>query len=258
MRFFLHTMIAALAAGTFLGGCVAAVVPLVAGGAIAQRELRNGDKTAAVSGEAATEAFSWPDDVIADDDAADLALAGSTYSPFVEHALRFAGKSRITDVSASALLEDPAGLTAERMQCDSLPPAVLIDLDPTDELMPLVAGQVSDPALGEGLVGIRDSGIAVIWISSHPPEAAGRIRDILADTWLDPYGTDPLVLLRFAGESKQARRRALGKSYCLVAIAGDQRADFDELYEYLLDPTMAAPLEVLIGNGWFLTPPPLG
>ena len=40
-------------------------------------------------------------------------------------------------------------------------------------------------------------------------------------------------------------------------MAGDDRADFDELYDYLRDPDGAITLEKMFGNGWFLTPPPL-
>ena len=45
--------------------------------------------------------------------------------------------------------------------------------------------------------------------------------------------------------------------FCVVALAGDERADFDELFQYLKNPAAAAPLEALIGKGWFLIPQPL-
>jgi len=40
-------------------------------------------------------------------------------------------------------------------------------------------------------------------------------------------------------------------------MAGDDRADFDELYSYLRNPNGAVMLEPMFNNGWFLTPPPL-
>jgi hypothetical protein len=43
----------------------------------------------------------------------------------------------------------------------------------------------------------------------------------------------------------------------VVAIAGDARSDFDELFDYLMDPSAALPIEALLDAGWFLTPPPL-
>ena len=52
-------------------------------------------------------------------------------------------------------------------------------------------------------------------------------------------------------------REQLAQLSCLIAIAGDTRSDFDELYDYLLDPNDAAPLEPIIGEGWFLIPTPL-
>jgi hypothetical protein len=42
-----------------------------------------------------------------------------------------------------------------------------------------------------------------------------------------------------------------------MAIAGDTKSDFDELFEYLKDPHAAEPLDELLGAGWFLTPLPL-
>ncbi len=95
------------------------------------------------------------------------------------------------------------------------------------------------------------------WAKAAVPGAASAIRQRLADTALDPTGGDPLIVTRFAGESKQVRRYALGESNCLLAIAGDHRGDFDELYDFVLDPAMAAPLEGLVGHGWFLAPPPI-
>ena len=56
---------------------------------------------------------------------------------------------------------------------------------------------------------------------------------------------------------KQTRRDDFARAYCVVAMAGDERADFDELFAYLRDPTAALPLEKLVGQGWFIVPPPI-
>ena len=259
MRLPLKVIIACVVSATCLGGCVAAVVPLVAGGAIAQRGLSKDGPPPEDLRETGGLAGSRPAQPMAGSELHRADLAGSAYEPFIERALQFAGESFVTDHGASALLRNPADLEAERATCDSLPPAVLIDLDPAERLLAIdYDRQQADPALGPALARLRDSGIEVVWISGHGPETARSIRGLLAETRLDPDGADPLVLMRFAGESKQRRRRDLGTTYCLVAIAGDQRTDFDDLYEYVLDPTMAAPLEAMIGNGWFLMPPPLG
>jgi len=40
----------------------------------------------------------------------------------------------------------------------------------------------------------------------------------------------------------------------VVAIAGDERGDFDELFDYLRDPGSAVGLYPMMGEGWFLVP----
>ena len=157
----------------------------------------------------------------------------------------------------SMLLADPASLDPALQSCGTKPPAVLIDLDPANSLLPLVAGNRADQQLGALLVDLRTRGVAVYWITGHAPSAASAIRQQLTGSALDPTSNDPLIVARFASETKQQRRRALGETHCLLAILGDSRGDFDELYDYLRDPGLADPLEVLIGQGWFLAPNPL-
>lgn len=157
----------------------------------------------------------------------------------------------------SMLLADPSSLDPELQRCGNLPPAVLIDLDPGNGLLPLVSTDSASPELARYLGLLRERGVTVYWISGHAPNAASQIRQRLVASGLDPSGSDPLIVTRFAGESKQARRYGLGTSNCLLAMMGDQRGDFDELYDYVLDPIMAAPLEEHVNNGWFLAPPPL-
>ena len=91
----------------------------------------------------------------------------------------------------------------------------------------------------------------------RPADRAGAIRKALATAGLDPDGRDQLVLLRFPEERKQTRRDDFAKANCVLAMAGDERADFDELFSYLRDPAAATTLDVLIGKRWFLVPPPL-
>ncbi len=64
-------------------------------------------------------------------------------------------------------------------------------------------------------------------------------------------------MMRRKDDRKQTRRKELGETHCVIAIAGDMRGDFDELFLFLKDPASAAPLERLIGAGWFLIPLPL-
>ena len=99
--------------------------------------------------------------------------------------------------------------------------------------------------------------VEIFWISSLPAVQAGAVRRALGTSGLDPDGKDNLLLMRNADDRKQERRRELAGTHCIVAIAGDTRADFDELYAYLKDRDAAQPLEELVGAGWFLTPLPI-
>ncbi|NJK31325.1 MAG: hypothetical protein HC927_02305 [Deltaproteobacteria bacterium] len=47
----------------------------------------------------------------------------------------------------------------------------------------------------------------------------------------------------------------LAATACIIAIAGDERADFDERYRYLRNPRAGAQLDLLIDDGWFLIEP---
>ncbi|GAA0270310.1 hypothetical protein GCM10009127_07980 [Alteraurantiacibacter aestuarii] len=179
------------------------------------------------------------------------------YQPFFDHVMAKLTAQPNGGGRESMLLLDPPSLDPALQICGNRPPAVLIDLDPANGLMPLVGQNRPNDSLAAQLANLRQRGVTIYWISGHGPGQASAIRRRLADSGLDPDGVDPLIVTRFAGESKQERRYGLGDSNCLLAIMGDQRADFDELYDFVLDPIMAAPLEGLIGEGWFLAPPPL-
>ena len=62
-------------------------------------------------------------------------------------------------------------------------------------------------------------------------------------------------LRREADDRKQQRKDNLAGITCIIAIAGDERADFDERFIYLRSPAAGAELEPIIGNGWFLIEP---
>ena len=74
---------------------------------------------------------------------------------------------------------------------------------------------------------------------------------------LDPRGEDELYLVRYENESKDSRRQDASGDYCIVAILGDQKRDFDSLFGYLKNPDDAFALDQLIGEAWFLGPPPI-
>lgn len=157
---------------------------------------------------------------------------------------------------SSAVLIDPRRLAPERERCDGEDeaPIVLIDLDPGATLFDpdRLSGSQLEASLA--LATLRQSGVGIAWISDNTAGMADEVRLALERSGLDPLGADRLLLMRYPGDRKQSRRQELSVDTCLLAIAGDRRSDFDELYDYVVDINAAAPLEQIIGNGWFLTP----
>ncbi len=157
----------------------------------------------------------------------------------------------------SAMLSNATSLEANRVQCTDGPPTVLIDLDPKEgTLFPIDAGTAS-PALAEQLVQLRAQGVLIAWISNSPAERESVVRAALFRSGLDQLGRDRLLLVSAPDQRKQMLREQLAETSCIVAIAGDERSDFHELFGYLLNPSDAVGLEPIIGEGWFLIPTPL-
>ncbi len=158
---------------------------------------------------------------------------------------------------SSAILADRITLEPDRAPCLGVRPTILIDLDPDGGVLSPANASRPPSGLAGGLEQLREDGVDVAWISSNPASAANAIRETLRETGLDPYGRDQLLLVRNSDDRKQTLRDGLAESTCIVAIAGDTRSDFDELYDYLLNPEDAASLEPLFGDGWFIIPQPL-
>jgi hypothetical protein len=78
-------------------------------------------------------------------------------------------------------------------------------------------------------------------------------------TGLDPLGLDRVLLLRRGEVRKQQILNRADEDWCMLAIAGDSRSDFDEVFDYLRNPDgpVALALEQYIGAGWFVVPPPI-
>lgn len=272
-----HKPVTALAALTLLNGCVAAALPVVAGGVLATRDvIEEGSERDQSEGALAAQAE--PDEAIAVGDRNALSViegpleeAGasganldlsSPFSSFVSYASTQSLSAAISDedlseAPKSAMLVDPASLDGERTTCSGGTPTVLMDLDPADGLFQPDKAITADPALKRGLASLRAEGVQIAWISGVAASEAGRVRKALTRSGLDQHGTDATLLMRYKADRKQTRRADLAKTSCIIAIAGDTRKDFDELYEYLLEPGAAFGLEKLINNGWFLTPPAL-
>ena len=187
-------------------------------------------------------------------------FAAERINPYAAFYLHASDQAKLDPVEAprrSAILATPGSLDPVTGDCAIRPPAVLIDLDPAGkELDPSVAF-APNPELAEVLSALRLQNVAVFWISAASAGEAGRVREHLLTAGLDPWGRDGLLLMRRAEDRKDARRRELAQTHCVVAIAGDTRGDFDELFDFLRNPAAAAALEPLVGAGWFLTPAPI-
>lgn len=166
-------------------------------------------------------------------------------------------QSRSPENRASAFLADRASLRPDRAPCGAGEPTVLIDLDPEGATFDPTNASRAAPRLSSALAQIRAAGIRIAWISRNAQGQVGAIREALNRSGLDLENADELLLMRYPEDRKQTRREDLAASSCLIAIAGDERADFDELFEYLINPEAAATLDPLIDSGWFIIPPPL-
>ena len=165
-----------------------------------------------------------------------------------------AGKAR----GRSVLLEagTPIGLPKLR-QCDGMPPAVVLDLDSGAQAFAPGAAHTPSPALVDGLARMREAGVVVLWITALPAGEVSAVAEALKSSGLDPAGSDPLLLVRNGSDRKQVLREDAQRDVCVIAIAGDRKGDFDELFDYLRDPASGESLEYLVGAGWFIVPPPL-
>lgn len=182
---------------------------------------------------------------------------GAKYAQFAAFAREQAAIPAAGADRRSAMLADSGRLSPDTRACSIHPAAVLIDLDPADGAIDTAQPLAADPVFAASLADLRREGVEIGWVSGRTADRAGAIRKVLAAAGLDPDGRDQLVLLRFPEERKQTRREDFAKAHCVLAIAGDERADFDELFSYLRDPNAATPLDALIGKGWFLVDPPL-
>lgn len=158
----------------------------------------------------------------------------------------------------SAMLADPTSLQPVRRDCEGNAPTVVIDLDPQGELVPIVGPLQVNTELARILADLRLRDVQIAWITDRGPIDARAIRDRLVASGLDPDAEDSLYVERYPGETKQARRAALAQTQCVIALAGDERSDFDDLYNFIREPGDARNLELLLGHGWFLIDNPVG
>lgn len=184
----------------------------------------------------------------------------SPYAGFAAHALEQSTKLATGEGVESVVLVPRVDIfKPETVGCAGKPLAVVIDLDDmTGRDWTEAETLYRQNGLIEVLTSLRAAEISVIWLSDQPASASATISAILSDAGFSQPESDDFLFLDRGGEDrKQVRRWDAARNYCIVAMAGDDRADFDELYDYLRDPDGAITLEKMFDNGWFLTPPPL-
>jgi hypothetical protein len=156
----------------------------------------------------------------------------------------------------SAMLSDPVALDGQRRRCAAGEQQVaLIDLDPKGGVFAPPANPARQSGLALGLAVLREAGVEIAWLSDMSVDQSGDLRRALEQSGLDPRGEDIISLRRDEDDTKQKRKDNLAGITCIVAIAGDERPDFDERFKYLRSPEAGAGLEPVIGDGWFLIQP---
>ncbi len=178
------------------------------------------------------------------------------FAQFVRYGRTVANATATSAVPLSAMLSDPIALDGKRRNCNiGEQPVALIDLDPKGSIVAPPANPAKQPGLALGLAVLREAGVVIAWLSDLSVDESGALRTALEQSGLDPRGEDIISLRSDTEDRKQLRKDNLAANACIVAIAGDERPDFDERYKYLRNPEAGAGLEPVIGDGWFLIEP---
>lgn len=241
-----------------LSGCLAAAAIPVAAGAVVVRSRAVQADPAAVSRDAAPQPVGVSTILtnLPPPDASPHGAAQGAIARMRDYVL--ARQSSIGEAGKpveSALLARPGDLTGQRAPCRSRTKAVFVDLDPGRGTFDALSPGVPDDALADALATLRGQGITVVWFSRAGENFDAAVRQALRAAGFDPAGRDQLVLMRTIEDRKQTRRDALAEFLCPIALVGDDKADFDELFLYLKNADAALALDRLIGNGWFIARP---
>jgi len=269
-------MAAVMLGASALSGCAAALIPVLASGALATTSdtgtarpetaalpapARPASVTVSLPGTSSPPAAAINSPVPAPAPIITAPLAALQLTSFdpafarlADYALAEARRAASGTPPISAMLADPVALDGARHPCrEDQTAVVVIDLDPAGGAFAVPASLPDLPEHAAALAAMRAAGIAIAWISQGPITQTGAIRTALEGAGLDPRGTDILMLPRNPEDRKQVLRDALASNACILAIGGDERTDFDERFGYLRDPAAGARLETLIGEGpWFL------
>ena len=237
-----------------LSGCAAAVaVPVMTAAGVLTERARNNEVAAqSPAGPPAllTELTELPPPDIADLGIDDRWTQFTAFA-LERHRARQAGEpvQSMMLAQGSALRLDP-----EHLPCTQRETAVLIDLDQPDAPFAPAAGLQAPAGMEQHLARLRDAGLIVLWVSQLDANRIDQVARALRESGLDPTGRDPILLALKPDDRKQVIREQANQTVCVIAMAGDELSDFDELFDYLRDPNDAFRFDHLIGAGWFLVP----
>jgi hypothetical protein len=193
------------------------------------------------------------------DPARPLAPGQAGFARFVRYGQISARQASQGAELPSAILSDALALDGKRRRCSAGEQLVaVIDLDPVGGTFAPPANPARQPGLALGLAVLREAGVEIAWLSDLSTVQSGALRTALEQSGLDPRGQDIISLARDGGDAKDQRRANLAGIACIIAIAGDERPDFDTRFKYLRTPEAGVGIEALIGDGWFLIEPLLG
>lgn len=184
-------------------------------------------------------------------------MSGGPWRDFAAYTLDRAKGLAAGGDAVSALLT-PEGVTRFQTQlrpCVAREAAVAIDLDPGASVFAPASAGHSSPDIAAAVAQLREAGVIVLWVSQASANEVAGVAAALKASGLDPTGRDPILLVRNEDERKQVLREEANQTVCVVAMAGDRRSDFDELFDYLRDPRLATMFDGQIGAGWFIVPP---
>jgi hypothetical protein len=274
MRF--RPVLGLIVAALPLQGCVAAVLPIAAAGMIGKTQVDKAQDRAKEA-EASFDAGAPPVVIVggqpeavpatpaADSagvmtplDRLDRSGITNAYLPFARYAVDQAARQQRGGTVRSAVLVDQVSLLDPKtLSCDGKPMLAVIDVDVAPDT-PAEMDVERQSGFAAILETMRESEIRIAWLADADEAQLKPILDLLRE------GEEPVMrdadLMLFGqpgGYRKQERRWQLARDHCVVAIAGDRKADFDELYEYLRDQSYAIRLEAFMGKGWFELPHPV-
>jgi hypothetical protein len=183
-------------------------------------------------------------------------LPDHPYADFAKYALEQADKRDAREIGRSAVLVEKVSLAFPKMiECSIKPLAVIIDVDADRNTTWDAKSYAASLAEVAELLRARD--IRLIWFTDGTQNELPEILGPLRSGAFPAVKSDDLISFGAKkGKRKQERRWKLADDYCVVAVAGDTKSDFDELYDYLRDQSFAIRLDAFWNRGWFLLPPP--